>query len=83
MPVVAAAAADGHWSAAYRRFNPDAEQIRLNEYGSNWIALSPSAETMAVITRDGGGGQWERLSGRPGFHAWTDDHASVLPLIKL
>jgi hypothetical protein len=83
MPVVAAAAADGHWSAAYRRFNPDAEQIRLNEYGSNWIALSPSAETMTVLTRDGGRGQWERLSGRPGFRAWTDDHASVLPLIKL
>jgi SAM-dependent methyltransferase len=82
-PVVAAAAAEGGWNAAYRVYNPDAAQIRLNQYGSNWIALSPSAETIDVLKRDAGGGNWEVLSGRRGFRAWTDDHASVLPLIKL
>ncbi|MFL6744903.1 MAG: spermidine synthase [Sphingomicrobium sp.] len=82
MPVVAAAAVDGGWQARRRSYRPDAERIRLNEYGSDWIALSPSPETMARLVRSGGD-KWTALPARPGFKPWTDDHASVLPLIKL
>ncbi|MFL6742248.1 MAG: hypothetical protein ACJ8FG_11700, partial [Sphingomicrobium sp.] len=82
MPVVAAAAVDGGWQARRRSYRPDAERIRLNEYGSDWIALSPSPETMARLARSGGD-KWTALPARPGFKPWTDDHASVLPLIKL
>ena len=82
MPVVAAAAADGGWQARFRSYRPDAERVRLNEYGSDWIALSQSPETMARLVRSGDD-KWTALPGRPGFRPWTDDHASVLPLIKL
>jgi hypothetical protein len=79
MPVVAAAAAGGRWNARYRSYRPDWAGMQVNEYGSDWIALSPSGETMAALTHAGG---WDALRPRPGFRPWTDDHASVLPLIK-
>ena len=82
MPVVAAAAVDGGWQARRRSYRPDAERIRLNEYGSDWIALSPSPETMGRLVQSGGD-KWTDLPARPGFRPWSDDHASVLPLIKL
>ena len=81
MPVVAAAAADGGWNARLRSYRPSREQSRLNEYGSDWIALSPSRETIDQLAA-AGGGRWTPLAPRPGFTPWTDDHASVLPLIK-
>ena len=82
MPVVAAAAADGNWQARLRSYRPDRAHMRLNEYGSDWIALSQSPTTMDQLVRSGGG-KWEALPARPGFRPWTDDHASVLSLIKL
>jgi hypothetical protein len=82
MPVVAAAAADGNWQARLRSYRPDPAHMRLNEYGSDWIALSQSPTTMDQLVRSGGG-KWEALPARPGFRPWTDDHASVLSLIKL
>jgi SAM-dependent methyltransferase len=81
-PVVAAAAADGDWQVRRRSYRPDREHFQLNEYGSDWIALSPSAETMDHLVRRSGE-EWRPLPRRPGFAPWTDDHASVLPLIKL
>jgi SAM-dependent methyltransferase len=82
MPVVAAAAADGNWQARLRSYRPDRAHMRLNEYGSDWIALSQSPATMDQLVRSGGG-KWKALPARPGFRPWTDDHASVLSLIKL
>jgi len=82
MPVVAAAAADGNWQARLRSYRPDRAHMRLNEYGSDWIALAQSPATIDGLVRSGGD-SWEELPARPGFRPWTDDHASVLPLIKL
>ena len=81
-PVVAAAAESGGWHASARFYLPDAGGIARNEVGSKWIALSPSASTLETLTR-GSGQKWDPLVPRPGFAPWTDDHASVLPLITL
>ncbi len=79
-PVVASAAASGGWNATIRKYRPDAEGLQRNETGSNWIALSPSRDTLeGLVTRSGE--TWDPLPPRPGFAPWTDDHASVLPLI--
>jgi hypothetical protein len=82
MPVVGAAAADGNWQARLRSYRPDRDHMRLNEFGSDWIALSQSRDTIDRLARRGDG-KWTALTTRPGFKPWTDDHASVLPLIKL
>jgi SAM-dependent methyltransferase len=78
-PVVAAAASSGGWHARFRSYRPD--RSRLNEFRSEWVALSPSRDTIARLLGDGGG--WSELAERHGFDPWTDDHASVLPLIRL
>jgi len=80
-PVVAAAAAVGAWNAALRSYSPDAAALARNETGSEWIALSPSPETLERLIRDSAE-RWEPLQQRQGFAPWTDDHASVLPLIS-
>jgi spermidine synthase len=81
-PVVAAAAASGGWQGAARFYMPDESARVRNEFGSRWIALSQSPQTLDRLIR-GSGEQWEPLTPRPGFAPWTDDHASVLPLITL
>lgn len=80
-PVVAANAAAGHWFAARRWYVPLVEAATLHESESQWIALSQSRETLDRLVR-GSGEEWQPLKMRPGFTPWTDDHASVLPLIS-
>ncbi|MGI4732054.1 MAG: fused MFS/spermidine synthase [Janthinobacterium lividum] len=77
-PVVAAAARAGGWSAIVLRYTPapDEEAASLSE----WIALSRSPAVLDLLkARDA---EWEPLAGRPGFRPWTDDRATVLPLVK-
>jgi spermidine synthase len=80
-PVLAAAGAAGGWHTRVLAFEPTVEEETLNYNASIWVAMSRSALTvdqLAGATR----GQWHELKPRPGFVAWTDDHASLLPLIQ-
>jgi hypothetical protein len=79
-PVVAGAAAAGGWSARMRYYVPRPENMALNETGSEWIAMSPSPETLERLVR-ASGKDWVPLQPDAGSKPWTDDHASVLPLI--
>jgi spermidine synthase len=80
-PLVAAAAENGGWTARIRRYRPDTAGLARNETSSHWVALSPSPATMDRLVR-GSGQEWGTLSPRAGFAPWTDDHASILPLIS-
>ena len=80
-PVVAAQESDG-WTARRCVFVPNASESAQWQTGSTWIALSPSPATIARLEQASGPGQWTVLQPRPGFAAWTDDHASILPVIK-
>lgn len=79
-PVVAGAAGVGGWAAAIRRYRPTVAALALNEGPSDWVAMSPMADTLSRMVR-GSGAEWAPLVSSPGFNAWTDDHASVLPLV--
>jgi hypothetical protein len=79
-PVVAADAGDGHWQALERRYVPTLDAARRHETESQWIALSRNPQTLARLTALHPG--WKPIAPRPGFAPWTDDHASVLPLIS-
>jgi hypothetical protein len=79
-PVVAAAAAAGGWQARIRTYRPDASERARNYGGSIWVALSPAPQTVDRLAALSGA-QWQSLRPEPGFAAWTDDHASLLPLI--
>jgi SAM-dependent methyltransferase len=81
-PVVAAAAASDGWSLSLRSYRPDWAAQKRNEHPSHWIALSQSPAALERLVR-ASGERWVQVRPRPGFAAWTDDHASVLPLIDL
>ena len=81
-PVIASAAAEEGWTARLRIYRPDAAAEAQNETESDWIAMSPSPETMERLVK-GSGERWRPVPRRAGFASWTDDHASVLPLISL
>jgi len=80
-PVIAAAARDG-WSARLRRYMPDANGLAVHETGSVWIALSSSAQVIDRLAASNSDAPWRPLKPRPGFEPWTDEHSSILPIIK-
>ena len=79
-PVIAAAAAPG-WTARVRTYFPTPEEARDREGASMWVMLSPNPGTIAAVERVSGADKWEQLPA-PTSTAWTDDHASILPIIK-
>ncbi|MCY7339767.1 MAG: fused MFS/spermidine synthase, partial [Sphingomonas bacterium] len=79
-PVIAAAARDG-WSARLRRFKPDQRGLAAFQAESIWIALSPSPVTIDRLTQPQPQ-LWRPLQDRRGFAPWTDDHASILSVLR-
>jgi spermidine synthase len=80
-PVVAAAARAG-WTARLRHYVPAVEDsLRTRHTTSLWVALSPSPASIAALEA-GSPGAWRPLESREGFRPWTDDYASVLPVLR-
>ena len=78
-PVVAANARAGGWHARVFVYRPGVKP-REGETVSEWIALSRDAATLAMLTAGKPG--WKPLAARAGFAGWSDDHSSILPLLK-
>ncbi|OYY89411.1 MAG: hypothetical protein B7Y45_12400 [Sphingomonas sp. 28-66-16] len=78
-PVIAAAAIAGRWHArelVYRP-GPDAPE---GETVSAWVALSHDRGSIAaLVARDAG---WRPLAPAHMVTAWSDDYATILPLLK-
>jgi SAM-dependent methyltransferase len=79
-PVVAGAAAEGGWHAVRLVYQPTALERRDEAAVSDWIALSRDATVLARLT--GGDPRWQPLEPKPGFTPWTDDYASVVPVMR-
>ncbi|MBY9061857.1 hypothetical protein K7957_02795 [Sphingomonas yunnanensis] len=77
-PVVAAAARGGGWRALILNHVPaDGEEEGT---ASSWIVLTRDPWTQALLAGDDG--DWHVLRRRHGFAPWTDDYASILPLLR-
>ncbi|MDP5278526.1 fused MFS/spermidine synthase [Sphingomonas sp. DG1-23] len=79
-PVVAGAAGQGGWHAARLVYYPSALEERDEASISDWIALSRDPKTLARLTS--GDPRWQKLTQKPGFTPWTDDYASVVPVMR-
>ena len=79
-PVVAAAAAAQGWQARVRTYRPSAGDRADHASASIWVALSPDPATIAALEADRSVA-WRRLDPTAGFRPWTDDHASILPIM--
>lgn len=83
-PVVQQAAEAGGWTTAMLQYAPTEEEEDRNATVSVWVAMSrnPVAIDRLVDASGEDKYQWEMVQGRPGFVGWSDDYASILPLLK-
>jgi SAM-dependent methyltransferase len=83
-PVVADLAAREGWTAAMLQYVPDERDEVLNATISVWIALSRNPATVERLVALSGDDAvyWEPVVPQPGFAGWSDDHASILPIIN-
>ena len=80
-PVLAGLVRDGGWSAAVREDHPSrARGLGQLASASYWVALSRSADAVDAVRAEGG--TWRDLADDPAPRTWTDDFASVLPLLQ-
>jgi SAM-dependent methyltransferase len=83
-PVIAELAQASGWQAAKLTYVPTEEEENNNATISVWIALSRSRETLQRLEQLSGEDStaWRAVDLPPGFSGWTDDHASILPIIN-
>jgi hypothetical protein len=84
-PVIASIAKDMGWTARVRDHTPyDPHLPGLNYSRSIWVALTPTEMRMQDLMQGGGAGPagWAMLRERPDFEPWTDDFASIIPVLK-
>lgn len=87
-PVLRAFELQAGWHAMVRDDAPDANDELLARTGSIWVAMArdqSALDRLAVATEavPNGRGQWRPLSEAKQPRLWTDDYASVLPLLSL
>jgi hypothetical protein len=75
-PVVAAAAEAGKWHVIELLDRPPSGDGGAL---SHWVALSRDPDALHKL--EGIGTGWVRVKHHPGFRGWTDDYASILPLL--
>lgn len=79
-PVVEAAARAGGWHGAGLTYTPNIMEEADEAATSDWIALSRSPAALARLKARGGA--WRELRTTPGFTPWTDDYATILPVLR-
>jgi spermidine synthase len=84
-PVLAGAAEAGGWATSLRDYQATPDDVAHNRATSLWVAMSHDPVALARLTTSSAaeGNPWRPLRLRRGFNAWSDDHASILPLLRL
>lgn len=82
-PAIAAQARAGGWQARLRHYVPDRHGASRHYAASLWIALSRDPAQLDRLARTGLASAWQPLHTPPDFVAWTDDHASILPVLQI
>ncbi|WP_419814068.1 spermidine synthase [Glacieibacterium sp.] len=82
-PVVAAIAKAEGWTARVHDYTAPKNQPRGVQFtNSSWIVLTRSPQHMDAVVAATPPGSWRPLLEQPGLTAWSDDFASILPVLK-
>ncbi|HEX8125730.1 MAG TPA: fused MFS/spermidine synthase [Allosphingosinicella sp.] len=83
-PVLAAAARRDGWHAAAFDYSPEPGEEGRNLSRSIWVAMTKNKDSLMMlrIASAEDAHLWRPLLRRPGFPGWTDDYASILPLLE-
>jgi spermidine synthase len=83
-PVIADLAESGGWHSALLDYLPTQEERVMNATNSVWIALSRNPETIQkLMALSAANAEWFKLEKRDDFPGWSDDYASIIPILKL
>jgi hypothetical protein len=80
-PILAASRVDG-WHAVLRDYDASGKEAERGYTPSAWVALAQDPAMLDRLKEVSGNDKWRALNGRKGFNGWTDDYASILPLLK-
>jgi hypothetical protein len=82
--VIAELAASSGWASVMMQYVPTEEEEAQNATVSVWIALSRNPDSLRRLIELSGpdANAWQSLPVRVGFAGWTDDHASILPILN-
>jgi hypothetical protein len=74
------------WHAMMRYDEPDRRDIDMARTGSIWVAMARSQQPLLNLAQmtnglPGGRGVWQELNQTTNARLWTDDYASVMPLL--
>jgi spermidine synthase/lipoprotein signal peptidase len=83
-PVLAAAAKRDGWNAAAFDYSPELREEGRNLSRSIWVAMTKDKDSLMMlrIASAEDAHLWRPLLRRPSFPGWTDDYASILPLLE-
>jgi hypothetical protein len=82
-PVLAGNAAQEGWQARILRYSPSyEEQVLEQAHASVWVAMSRDPALLDSLVRSGPKDQWQKLRADPKFPGWSDDYASIIPLLR-
>ena len=82
-PVVAAIARAERWTARVHDYTAPKVQPRgVQLTDSSWIVLTRSPQRMATVVAATPAASWRPLVEQRGLTAWSDDFASILPVLK-
>jgi hypothetical protein len=83
-PVLAAAARQDKWHAAVLDYVPTLGEQARNMSMSVWVALAPREDTLLALQTASADDAhlWRPLVGRKGFPGWSDDYATIIPLLE-
>jgi spermidine synthase len=82
-PVLAGNAAQEGWQARILRYSPSyEEQVLEQAHASVWVAMSRDPALLDSLVRSSPKDQWQKLRADPKFPGWSDDYASIIPLLR-
>ncbi|MFZ4690120.1 MAG: spermidine synthase [Polymorphobacter sp.] len=83
-PMIAAIGAAQGWTVKVRNYSPGGNQPRGQMFASSvWIALARTPGAMAAMTDRMPANAWTAPREQQGLVPWTDDFASILPMMKV
>ena len=89
-PVLADEARRRGWATAIRLDKPSDAEIKAGSAASSWVAFSDNPARLVALTgllvprekANTAPGVWTATRDIPGFEGWTDNYASILPVVK-
>ena len=82
-PVIAAQAKANGWHARLRHYVPLKRDTARFYAASLWVALTRDPAKLDRLVALGKPGDWKVLPEKEGLAPWSDDHASILPALKI